>query len=27
LAHKLAPEAAAELDELWLYITRESGSI
>ena len=24
---RLAPEAEAELDEIWLYIARESGSI
>ena len=24
--HRLAPEAEAELDEIWLYVARESGS-
>ena len=27
MAHILAPEAAADLDEAWYYIARESGSI
>jgi toxin ParE1/3/4 len=27
MAHRLAPQARAELDDIWDYITRESGSI
>lgn len=27
MAHRLAPEAAAELDEIWYYVARESGNI
>ena len=26
MAHRLAPQARAELDEIWDYITRESGN-
>jgi toxin ParE1/3/4 len=26
-AHKLAPQAAADLDDIWFYVARESGSI
>ncbi|HJU19333.1 MAG TPA: type II toxin-antitoxin system RelE/ParE family toxin [Stellaceae bacterium] len=26
MAHRLAPQARAELDDIWDYITRESGS-
>ena len=27
MAHRVAPEAEAELDEVWRYIARESGSV
>ena len=27
MAHRLAPEAEAELDNIWYYIAKESGSI
>jgi len=27
MAHRLAPEAAAELDDIWYYIAKESHSI
>jgi toxin ParE1/3/4 len=27
MAHRLAPEVEAELDQIWYYIARESGSI
>ena len=27
MAHRLAPRAAADLDEIWYYLARESGSI
>jgi toxin ParE1/3/4 len=27
MAHRLAPQASAELDDIWLAIARESGSI
>jgi hypothetical protein len=27
MAHRLAPEAEAELDDIWYYIATESGSI
>ena len=27
MAHRVAPEAEAELDEIWRYIARESGSV
>jgi plasmid stabilization system protein ParE len=27
MAHRLATEAAAELDDIWYYIAKESGSI
>ena len=27
MAHRLAPEAEAELDDIWYYIAKESGSI
>ncbi len=27
MAHRLAPEAEAELDDLWLYIAKKSGSM
>jgi toxin ParE1/3/4 len=27
MGHRLAPEAAAELDDIWYYVAKESGSI
>jgi toxin ParE1/3/4 len=27
MAHRVAPQAAADLDDLWYYVARESGSI
>ena len=27
MAHRIAPEAEAELDDVWFYIAKESGSI
>jgi plasmid stabilization system protein ParE len=27
MAHRVAPEAEAELDNIWDYVARESGSI
>ena len=27
MAHRIAPEAEAELDDIWFYIAKESGSI
>lgn len=27
MAHRLAPEAEADLDEIWYYLAKESGSI
>ena len=27
MPHRLAPEAAAELDDIWYYVAKESGSI
>jgi hypothetical protein len=27
MAHRLSAEAAAQLDEIWYYIAKESGSI
>jgi toxin ParE1/3/4 len=27
MAHRLAPEADSDLDDIWLYLARESGSI
>ncbi|MGA7318117.1 MAG: type II toxin-antitoxin system RelE/ParE family toxin [Silvibacterium sp.] len=27
MAHRLAPEAEAELDDIWYYVAKESGSI
>jgi len=27
MAHRLAPQAEAQLDDIWLYVARESGSI
>jgi toxin ParE1/3/4 len=27
MAHRLAPEAETELDDIWYYLARESGSI
>ena len=27
MAHRVAPQAEADLDDIWLYIARESGSI
>jgi toxin ParE1/3/4 len=27
MAHRLAPEAEAELDDIWNYVAKESGSI
>jgi hypothetical protein len=27
VAHRVAPEAEAELDDIWFYIAKESGSI
>jgi len=27
MAHRLVPEAEAELDDIWLYIARKSGSV
>lgn len=27
MAHRLAPEVESELDEIWYYVARESGSI
>lgn len=27
MAHRLAPEVESELDDIWYYIARESGSI
>jgi len=27
MAHRLAPEAAAELDIIWYYVARESGDV
>ena len=27
MAHRIAPEAEAELDDIWYYIAKESGSI
>jgi plasmid stabilization system protein ParE len=27
MAHRLAPQAEAELDEIWYYIARESHSV
>ena len=27
MAHRLAPQAGAELDEIWYYIAKESHSI
>jgi len=27
MAHRLAPETEGELDEIWYYIARESGSV
>ncbi len=27
MAHRLAPEVEAELDQIWYYVARESGSI
>ena len=27
MAHRIAPQAAADLDGIWLYVARESGSL
>ena len=27
MGHRLAPEAEAELDDIWYYVARESGSV
>ncbi len=27
MAHRLAPQVAVELDDIWYYIARDSGSI
>lgn len=27
MAHRLSPRAEADLDEIWLYVARESGSV
>jgi toxin ParE1/3/4 len=27
MAHRVAPEAEAELDNIWYYVTKESGSV
>ncbi len=27
MGHRLAPEAEAELDEIWYYVAKESGSV
>ena len=27
MGHRLAPEAEAELDDIWYYVAKESGSI
>lgn len=27
MAHRVAPQAEADLDDIWLFIARESGSI
>jgi plasmid stabilization system protein ParE len=27
MAHRLAPRAAADLDDIWYYVAKESGSI
>ncbi len=27
MAHRLAPQAAADLDDIWYYVAKESGSI
>ena len=27
MAHRLAPEAEAELDDIWYYVAKESGSL
>jgi toxin ParE1/3/4 len=27
MAHRVAPRAAADLDDIWLYVARESGSM
>jgi toxin ParE1/3/4 len=27
MAHRLAPQAEADLDDIWLYVAKESGSI
>jgi hypothetical protein len=27
MAHRVAPEAEAELDNIWYYVAKESGSI
>jgi hypothetical protein len=27
MAHRIAPEAEAELDNIWYYVAKESGSI
>jgi plasmid stabilization system protein ParE len=27
MAHRLAPRAERDLDEIWLYVAKESGSI
>jgi toxin ParE1/3/4 len=27
MAHRLAPEAASDLDDIWYYVARQSGSV
>ena len=27
MAHRIAPQAAADLDDIWYYVARESGSV
>jgi hypothetical protein len=27
MAHRVAPQAEAELDDIWYYVAKESGSI
>ena len=27
MAHRLAPQAEAELDDIWIYVARESGNL
>ncbi len=27
MAHRISPQAAADLDDIWFYVAKESGSI